>query len=79
MDLVHLRRETRTSLELAIVALAPSDLVERLATASGLLEALVELPPGSPPARTLIPSTTSRARSAVRLFYEWQSKRLTLA
>jgi hypothetical protein len=47
MDFSHLRREARTALELAIVALAPSALVDRLATAAGLLEALVELPKDS--------------------------------
>lgn len=49
MDLSHLRRESRTALELAIVELAPSDLIDRLAVVAGLLEALVELPADSAP------------------------------
>src|SRR5207302_86059 len=39
MDLNHLRRESRTALELAIVELAPTDLIDRLAVVTGLLEA----------------------------------------
>ena len=39
LSLSHLRRETRTALELAVVALAPSELLERLAASAGLLEA----------------------------------------
>src|SRR5213076_3104375 len=35
MDLRHLRREACTALELAIVELAPSALIESLATAAG--------------------------------------------
>jgi hypothetical protein len=31
LDLSHLRREARTALELAIIALAPDELIERLA------------------------------------------------
>jgi hypothetical protein len=56
LDLSHLRREARTALELAVVALAPSDLVDRLAVVAGLLEAIVELPPNSAPVLALLPN-----------------------
>ena len=38
LDVNHLRRAARTALELAVVALAPWELIERLAMAAGLLE-----------------------------------------
>lgn len=79
MDLVHLRREARTALELALVSLAPMELVERLAAAAGLLEALAELPAGSPPARALVPAVTDRARSAIGAWHAWQSTHVKLA
>jgi len=55
LDLSHLRREARTALELAIVELAPNDLIDRLALVTGLLEALAELPANSAPAIALDP------------------------
>jgi hypothetical protein len=74
--LSHLRRETRTALELAVVALAPSELVERLATLAGLFEALHELPPDSPPVMALVPTLTRRAKSALEDWQQWQTKHL---
>ena len=62
MDLRHLRREIRTALELAIVAMAPSDLVDQLATSSGLLEAVSEFPVQSAPVVALIPRVLTGAR-----------------
>ena len=76
LDLRHLRREARTALELAVVALAPSELVERLATAAGLLEALVELPTDSAPVIALVPSVESRTRTALDDWQKWQKEHL---
>ena len=76
LDLSHLRRETRTALELAIVALAPQDLVDRLAWAAGLLEAVLELPSSSPPVLVLMPKLTTRARSTLEQWSGWQAERL---
>ena len=76
VDLSHLRRETRTALELAIVALAPQDLVDRLAWAGGLLEAALELPSSSPPVLVLMPKLTTRARSTLEQWSGWQAERL---
>jgi hypothetical protein len=70
MDLSHLRRDSRTALELAIIELAPSDLIDSLAMVTGLLEALAELPPDSAPAMALGPATADRARVALK---RWQS------
>lgn len=79
MDLRHLRREARTALELAIVELAPTDLIERLALATGLLEALAELPSDSAPAIALGPPTVDRAHVALKLWRDWWATRKKLA
>ena len=76
MDLSHLRRESRTALELAVVAMAPSDLVDRLAAAAGLLEALVELPTDSQPVVAIVPRVTTRARSALEDWQKWHHEHL---
>ena len=71
MDLSHLRRESRTALELAVVAMAPSHLVDRLATAAGLLEALVELPTDSAPVIAIVPRVVTAGRSALEDWKKW--------
>ena len=76
LDLNHLRREIRTSLELAVVASAPHEMIDRLAWAAGLLEAIVELPPNSPPVLALVPKLTKRARSTLEQWSGWQAERL---
>jgi hypothetical protein len=76
LDLSHLRREARTALELAVVALAPWELVVRLATVAGLLEALVELPPDSAPAAALVPKAQSRGKSALADWKKWHKEHL---
>lgn len=73
MDLSHLRRQVRTALELSVVALAPADLIDRLASAAGLMEALIELPPSSPPVIALIPKLFEHARSALADWQSWQA------
>lgn len=75
LDLSHLRRETRTALELAVVAPAPSQLVDRLAWAAGLLEAISELPPDSPPVTARVPKLISLARTALKQWEKWQRER----
>src|SRR6185436_18735474 len=76
LDISHLRREARTALELAVVALAPSALVDELAAAAGLLEALVELPSNSPPVVALVPKVVNRASEALEAWQQWQAKHL---
>lgn len=76
MDLSHLRRESRTALELAVVALAPAELVDGLATAAGLLEALVELPSDSAPVIALVPRVQSQAKGALEAWQKWQKEHL---
>jgi hypothetical protein len=79
MDLNHLRRESRTALEIAIVELAPTDLVDRLAVVAGLLEALAELPADSAPMITLGAATAERARVALEAWRAWADRRKKLA
>jgi hypothetical protein len=76
MELSHLRRDSRTALELAVVAMAPSELVDRLATAAGLLEALVELPADSAPVLALVPELVARTRGALEDWEKWRSDHL---
>ena len=79
LDLSHLRRETRTALELAIVELAPNDLIDRLALVAGLLESLAELPAESAPAIALGPPTADRARVVLKMWRDWSTTRKRLA
>jgi len=76
LDLSHLRRDSRTALELAVVALAPQDLIDRLAAATGLLEALCELPTDSAPVIALVPRVVERARSGLEDWAKWQKEYL---
>ena len=76
LDLSHLRREARTALELAVVALAPSAIIDELAATAGLLEALVELPSNSPPVVALVPKVVKRSREALDAWQDWQAKHL---
>ena len=76
MDISHSRREVRTALELAVVTLAPAELVDRLAAAAGLLEALGELPTDSAPVIALVPSVQSRTKNALDDWQEWQAEHL---
>jgi hypothetical protein len=76
LDLRHMRRDARTALELAVVTLAPSELVDRLALVAGLLEALVELPADSAPVVTLVPKAQSRAKSALDDWKKWHTEHL---
>jgi hypothetical protein len=78
MDLSHLRREARTALELAIVALAPVELTEHLAVAAGMLEAITEVPGvGGASAQALVAGTVDRARGALAAWHDWESSHLS--
>lgn len=74
MELVHLRREVKTSLELAMIALAPMPLLDRLAAAAGLLEALAELPADAAPVIALAPRVAQRARESLEEWRKWQEQ-----
>jgi len=76
LELSHQRREARTALELAVVALAPWPVIQRLATAAGLLEALSELPVDSPPAVALVPKVLGLATDALDHWQKWEKDSL---
>ncbi|MDP2272218.1 MAG: hypothetical protein Q8N23_21045 [Archangium sp.] len=76
LELKHLGREVKTALELAIVALSPSDLVERLAVSAGLLDAIAELPLDSPAVAALLPGLKSRGQAALQDWAAWQDQHL---
>jgi len=75
-ELGNLRQEARSALDLAVVALAPSPLVDRLATAVGLLESLAELPADSPPVIAMVPKTLAQAKSALEDWRAWHKEYL---
>ena len=77
-ELRHLLRSVKTSLELAIMARAPTDLVNRLARVSGLLDALSQLPEEGP-VRDLMAPALADALSAVELWRVWERARTPVA
>lgn len=74
-EIRHLLRTVKTALELAIVARAPMDLLNRLARPAGLLEAVSQLPIDGPPTQALIPELLIEARSAVDRWEAWSKLR----
>ena len=70
-EIRHVLRTVKTALELAVVARAPSDLLNRLARPAGLLEAVSQLPVDGTPAEALIPELLIEARSAVDRWEAW--------
>jgi hypothetical protein len=76
VEMSHLRRQTRTALELAVISLAPVELVDRLASAAGLLEAVQELPVDAPPIVVLVPRLVVRARAALEEWGHWKATHL---
>ena len=75
-DLGQLRHDARIALDLAVVALAPSQLIERLAMAVGLLESLSELPEDSPPVVALVPKAVAGAKSSLGDWRTWHKQHL---
>lgn len=78
-ELRHLLRTVKTSLELAVMARAPSDLVNRLARVSGLLDAVSQLPADEGPARDMTVSLLADALSAIELWRVWERARTPTA
>jgi hypothetical protein len=76
LELVHLRRDARTSLELAIVGLAPQELIDELAAVTGMLEAIDGLPQEAPNVAALMPSLIKRARAVLERWNTWHVGRL---
>src|SRR3954469_21453575 len=70
----HLRREVKTALELAVAALAHADVIDGLATAAGLLEALAEFPKSSAPVLATLPRAIELAEGSLQAWREWQAR-----
>jgi len=69
----HLRREVKTALELAVAALAHAQVIDGLATAAGLLEALNEFPPQSAPVLATRPRAIDLAERSLQAWRDWQA------
>lgn len=69
----HLRREVKTALELAVAALAHAEVIDGLATAAGLLEALNEFPPKSAPVLATLPRACELAEDSLEAWRNWQA------
>ena len=76
MELRHRGREVKTALELAIVAMCPQELVERLASTVGLLEAVAELPLDNPSVAAWASGLDQRANKALKAWSTWRAKHL---
>jgi|GEM_PF-5847692 len=74
-EMRHLLRAAKTSTELAILARAPTELVNRLARVSGLLDAVSQLEIESGPARELTPSLIADALAALESWRTWERAR----
>ena len=73
LRLSHLRREVKTALELAVAALAHAEVIDGLATAAGLLEALAEFPKSSAPVLATLPRASELAERSLQAWREWQA------
>jgi hypothetical protein len=69
----HLRREVKTALELAVAALAHANVIDGLATAAGLLEALAEFPASSAPVLATLPRAIELAERSLQAWRDWQA------
>jgi len=78
-EIRHLLRTVKTALELAIVALAPVDLINRLGRASGLLDAVSQLPLDGGPAQAMTVGLVNDARAAVDTWKKWEKGRTPAA
>jgi hypothetical protein len=74
-EIRHLLRTVKNSLELAIMARAPSDLVNRLARVAGLLDAVSQLPTAEGPAGEITPALLADALSAIEIWQIWEKAR----
>jgi hypothetical protein len=74
----HLLRTVKTSLELAIVARAPAELLNRLGRVSGLLDAVSQLPIEGP-AQALTGGLIADGLAAVAAWQQWHQSRTPVA
>ncbi len=70
----HLRREVKTALELAVTSMSATEIVDRLAVAAGLLEALAEFPSDAAPVVATAPRALAIADEALKAWRAWEAK-----
>ncbi len=70
----HLRREVKTALELAVASMSSTEIVDRLAVAAGLLEALAEFPGDAAPVMATTPRAVALADEALKAWHAWEAK-----
>lgn len=78
-EMRHLLRAVKTSTELAILARAPTELVNRLGRASGLLDALSQLATDAGPARELSGVLIADGVAALEQWRAWDRARSPVA
>jgi hypothetical protein len=78
-ELRHLLRNVKTSLELAIVARAPADLLNQLGRVAGLLDAVSQLPTDEGPAQALTAGLIRDGRAIVDTWEKWHRSRTPTA
>jgi hypothetical protein len=78
-EIRHLLRTVKTALELAIVARAPVDLINRLGRVSGLLDAVSQLPLDGGPAQAMTVGLINDARAAIDSWKRWEKGRTPAA
>lgn len=78
-EIRHLLRTVKTSLELAIVAHAPSDLLNRLGRVAGILDAVSQLPTDDGPAQALTAGLIADGLEAVEAWNKWHKSRTPAA
>jgi hypothetical protein len=71
-ELRHLLRTVKTSLELAIIARAPTDLLNRLGRVAGLLDAVSQLPTEEGPAQAMTAGLIADGLASVDAWSKWQ-------
>jgi hypothetical protein len=71
----HVLRRVKTALELAIVARAPTELLNRLGRVSGLLDAVTELPVAEGPAQAMTAGLIAEGVAAIAAWETWQEGR----
>jgi hypothetical protein len=78
-EIRHLLRNVKTSLELAIIARAPTDLLNRLGRVAGILDAIIQLPTEEGPAQALTAGLIADGLAAVDAWSKWQRSRTPAA
>ncbi len=75
LRLSHLRRELKTSLELALAGMAPNNVTDPIATSVGLLDALSEFPSDAAPVVATLTRALALAEGSLAAFRDWQQRR----